>query len=278
MKRMKHKVLGCLALLLLCAVSDNAVAQILSHGDLFGPGAPPPMAGIQVGIGQHAQQGTFQGNCDCTFENGTGAGFLGMGLFELPLDYEWAVGIMIGPDFKKFSTTTVVSEVGVVNYIKNNQNVVDSTSFLKLDRTSNVKTTYLAFLPYVQYQFFRMGPFLQGGLNVGYLMSSNYTQTRDLIDDKLTLPGPNGATVENLRFSNGTKSETLQNEDPIAGVNKIRLAVVISAGYNLAVSERSVFSPLLSYDFPLTTIRNEKAANWKIGSLYASAVLKFKLD
>jgi len=273
MKRMKLTLLGSFAILLFASTTS---AQILSHGDLFGPGAPPPMIGLQIGLGQHAQQDTFQGNCNCTFENGTGSGLLAMGLFELPLDYEWAVGLMVGPDFKNFNVSAPVNEVGVVKYVVNGVEKVDSTSVIPLQRTADVKTTYLAILPYVQYQFFRMGPFLQGGLDVGYLMASKFSQNRDLLNDALVLP--NGDHVQNLRFSNGTKSESLQDENPITGVSKIRLALVISAGYNLAVSERSVFSPLLSYDFPLTTIRNENAANWKIGSLYASAVLKFKLD
>src|SRR5438876_12214079 len=99
-------------------------AQILSRGDLFGPGAPPPMAGIEIALGQHTQQGTFQGNCNCTFDNGTGSGFLGRALFELPLDYEWAVGIMIGPDFKKFSGTTGINEQAIIQYTKNASEII----------------------------------------------------------------------------------------------------------------------------------------------------------
>src|SRR5205823_6565818 len=100
MERMKRILLVCTCVVL-AVLARTSHAQILSRGDLFGPGAPPPMAGIQVGLGEHTQQGTFTADCGCTFESGTGSGFLGMALFELPLDYEWAVGIMIGPDFKK---------------------------------------------------------------------------------------------------------------------------------------------------------------------------------
>jgi len=274
MKRMKQILSVSLALLFVTAFDSTASAQILSRGDLFGPGAPPPMAGVMVALGQHSQQGTFNANCGCTFENGSGSGFLGMAFFELPLDYEWAVGLMVGPDFKKYSTNSLLSENAVVQTIQNSKEVVDTLS-LQVQRVGDIKATYLSFLPYVQYQFFRMGPFLQGGINVGYLMSSHFQQTRELINDSGVLS--DGTRVENLRFTNGTKTESLQ-EQKIADVNKIRLGLVISAGYNLAVSERSVFSPLLSYDFPLTTISNTNAQNWKIGSLYASAMIKFKLD
>src|SRR4051812_6546020 len=180
MERMKRLLLVCMCFAVL-VLAGTAHAQILSRGDLFGPGAPPPMIGLNIGLGEHAQQGTFQGNCNCTFNNGTGAGLLGLALFELPLDYEWAAGMMVGLDFKKFSVTSFVNEVGIVEYLRNNQSVVDSTSLIPLQRTGNVKTTYLTFLPYVQYQFYRMGPFIQGGVNVGYLIASDFNQTRDLL-------------------------------------------------------------------------------------------------
>jgi hypothetical protein len=53
---------------------------------------------------------------------------------------------------------------------------------------------------------------------------------------------------------------------------------LLSAGYNIQVSERSVFSPLITYDFPLTATGNTGGSSWKIGSLYATAELKFRLD
>src|SRR4051812_30058623 len=80
--------------------ASNSQAQILSHGDLFGPGAPPPMIGIELGLGTHQQQGTYNAACGCTFANGSGEGFLGNLVFELPLDYEWALGAKAGIDFK----------------------------------------------------------------------------------------------------------------------------------------------------------------------------------
>src|SRR5438094_642147 len=68
--------------------ASTSHAQILSHGDLFGPGAPPPMVGIELGVGKHTQQGTYLAACGCTFQNGSGAGFMGNLVFELPLDYD----------------------------------------------------------------------------------------------------------------------------------------------------------------------------------------------
>ena len=251
----------------------SADAQFLSHGDLFGPGAPPPMIGIEVGLGKHAQQGTFNANCFCTFQNGTGTGFMGSLVFEVPLDYEWAIGVKGGIDFKNTTSTTPVFDTVVIS-ATGSQN--DTLPSLLINRIGDVKTTYLALSPYIQYQFFRMGPFVQAGPTFGFLMANHFTHTRQMTSTSV-------GSFSNLRFaSNGTEEETVQ-DDPITNVNSLRIGLLISAGYNISISERSVLSPLLSYDFPLTSLRSdasgvEGSSGWKIGSLYASAVLKFKLD
>lgn len=182
--------------------------------------------------------------------------------FQLPLDYEWAIGIKGGIDFKNFSTTQNVNENVVV--------VADSTypANINDNHTAVIKTTYLDFAPYLQYQFFRMGPFVQVGLDAGFLIANSLTQTRQL---------PEGTTIggQTVTFTNGTLTETIQAGS--TQVNSLRLGLLVSAGYNIQVSERSVFSPLITYDFPLTVAGSTGGSNWKIGSLYASALLKFQL-
>src|ERR1019366_8587293 len=156
-KRFSAFILLCVAqaassAMLLPAISQG---QILSRGDLFGPGAPPPMAGIEIGIGQHSEMGILACDCNSTFTGGTGKGLIGSLFFELPLDYEWAIGVKAGIDFKNFSTVTALTEIVVVVHADSQT----STQPLYVNRTANIKTTYLDFAPYVQYQFFRMGPF-----------------------------------------------------------------------------------------------------------------------
>jgi hypothetical protein len=129
--------------------------------------------------------------------------------------------------------------------------------------------------PYAQYQFFRMGPFIQAGPAIDVLIGSDYNQNRELSQTQAVV---NGHTANNLRFQNGTLTEPIELPQEIPGVSGLRLGLLLSAGYNIQVSERSVFSPLLTYDFPLTVITNTNASGWKIGSIYASAELKFRLD
>ena len=245
-----------------------AEAQLLSRGNLFGPGAPPPMVGVEIGFGSHTQQGTLDCNCGAVFSGGTGTGVLGSILFELPLDYTWAVGIKGGIDFKNFKTTTSLPENVVVDLPSGDTAPVT----MVMNRIGNLKTTYLDLTPYAQYQFFRMGPFLQAGLGVGFLMASSLTQDRQLTSTTAIV---NGQTVNNLTFTNGTTQESVPQTS--TGFNSLRLGLLLSAGYNIQVSDRSIFSPLITYDLPLTSSGSTGGSAWRIGSLYATAELKFRL-
>src|SRR5579872_3875187 len=87
-------------------ISASALhAQILSGGTNLAPGAPPAMVGIELGFGEHQQIGTLEASCRCEFNGGTGTGFLAGLLFELPLDYEWTIGLGARLDFKNTSSS-----------------------------------------------------------------------------------------------------------------------------------------------------------------------------
>jgi hypothetical protein len=266
------KRIALLSLLIAGAFAPAVKGQILSRGNLFGPGAPPPMVGIEIGLGQHTEQGNLACDCGANFSGGTGTGLLGNLLFELPLDYDWAIGVKAGIDFKNFSTTGVVNDVVIVEPANSSQ--YDTVS-MNISRVGTIKATYLSFAPYVQYQFFRMGPFVQAGVDFGILIANNLTQDRQLIQNYVTPAGQ--PTIYNLTFTNGTNEEVIQDGTQTA-VNTLRIGLLLSAGYNIAVSERSVFAPLLTYDFPVTSTGNTTLSNWKIGSLYFSGELKFRLD
>ena len=136
------------------------------------------------------------------FSGGSGTGLIGSLLFELPLDYEWAIGIKGGIDFKNFSTTQNVNENVVV--------VADSTypANINDNHTAVIKTTYLDFAPYLQYQFFRMGPFVQVGLDAGFLIANSLTQTRQLPEG--TTIGGQTVTFTNARLQRRFKPDPLK--------------------------------------------------------------------
>ncbi len=238
----------------------------------FGPGAPPPLAGIEIGIGQHAEIGTLDCDCGSSFKSGSGDGLVASLFFELPLDYSWAIGIKAGIDFKNFSTVAPATDLVVVAAPNSSQ---DTTLPMNVSRTANIKTTYLDFAPYAQYQFFRMGPFVQAGLDFGFLIANSLSQTRQLPAGQSVTVG--GVPLNNLTFTNGTLTETIQS-GAVPGITSLRLGLLLSAGYNIQVLERSVFSPLITYDFPLTAAGNTGGSPWRIATLYASALLKFQLN
>lgn len=274
MKKNYH-IAGLALLLVIFAVPLRA--QILSRGDLFGPGAPPPMIGIELGAGQHTQNGTFQAICKCEFDNGTGIGFLAGLLFELPVNYEWTFGLGIKFDFKKYASSTNVVDTATISY-NNNNNIFDTT--LLLQRNGSVKETFLVLAPFIRYELARNGPFVQVGPGISFLLSSNFTQTRTLITSSITLP--DGSSISNLRFQNGTRDEQLEN-GKIINAATTRISALATAGWNITIGDHAVIAPMVTLDFPFTTVRpnsvgSSGANNWKITSLYFSAGLKYKLE
>jgi hypothetical protein len=279
----KNNCIVGLALLLLLAASPLR-AQILSRGDLFGPGAPPPMIGVELGIGTHIQDGTFQAICKCQFDGGSGNGFIGGLLFELPISYEWTFGIGLKFDFKSFTTTANVQDTATITNSVTNDVASGSSTY---ERDGSVKETFLVVAPFVRYEFFRNGPFLQVAPGISILLSSNFTHTRLLNSSTLVLTtkGSNGDssfTETNVRFENGTRSETLES-GKIINAATTRISALLTAGWDIPVGDNSVIAPMITYDLPFTTVRpnsvgSSGADNWKITSYYFSVGLKYKLD
>ncbi|MFI5263388.1 MAG: outer membrane beta-barrel protein [Candidatus Kapaibacterium sp.] len=257
-------------------------AQILSRGDLFGPGAPPPMIGVELGLGQHTQNGTFQAICQCQFSNASGNGFLAGLLFELPVSYEWTIGLGVKFDFKGYTATTNVLETATVTFSSpTNPNDSVSTGGLGIERDAKIRETFLVLAPFLRYEFARNGPFVQAGPGISFLLSSNFTHTRILSSSTITLS--DGTTISNVRFDNGTRQEEIEN-GKIPNVASLRLSALATVGWNILVSDNAVLAPMVTFDIPFTTVRPNTAPgpsgadNWKITSLYFSAGLKYKLD
>lgn len=281
----KNNLVVGFALLLLLAAPLNA--QILSRGDLFGPGAPPPMIGVELGLGSHQQNGTFQAICKCTFPAASGLAFLGGLLFELPVSYEWTFGLGLKIDFKSYSSSTTVNDTATVT--NNNDNSVASGSF-NFQRNGSIKETFFTIAPFVRYEFFRNGPFLQVGPGIGILIASNFTHTRVLNSTTITLTthkvgstlADSTFTLSNVRFQNQTREEQLES-GKIANAGTTRISALLTAGWDIPVGDNAVIAPMISYDLPFTLVRPNSvgangADNWKITSLYFSAGLKYKLE
>jgi len=199
---------------------------------------------------------------------------MGALVFELPLSYEWVVGLKAGVDFKNTTSRVSVLDTATIQFQSGNQ---DSVTFgtVKFDRIGVVKFTYLTLAPFVQYQFFRLGPFIQAGLGVSILMSSHFTHQRELTSTTVQLN--DGSTIPDVRFNNGTLDETLQDGE-VTDAKKLRLGALLGVGYDISLNDRAVVAPMFTYDLPLGTIRETLATGWKISSLFGSIQLKYKLN
>lgn len=242
---------------------SSAQAQLLSRGDLFGPGALPPMLSIEGGFGMHSEQGSYQAECDCEFKDQRGNGFLGNIMYELPLDYTWVIGVKGGIDFKKNKGSVLLREEAVIRDEANGDSLyLDTRTF---DRVGEISANYIGFSPFIKYQFARIGPFIQAGPIFQFLVGSHYLHKRVLY------------SASGITFSNGSNEETLV-DGPIEGAKSFRFAAQITAGYDVEISEQSLLAPMVTFEIPFTTIRDDLASNWKIQSLFASVAVKFRMD
>jgi hypothetical protein len=228
-----------LAVVILSVFASASNAQILSRGDLFGPGAPPARAGVEVGIGLNRQEGTFNAACNCEFSDGKGTGFIGNLVFELPLNYDWAVTFKAGINAMSTTSDQVVIDNATIRYEPGDSL---ASGQIKFNRNGAVNTTYLTVLPGVKYQFFRGGPFIQLSAGLGFLMSSSFTHTRQLLSSTVVME--DGTVLEGVTFENGTMEETLEDGE-IQDAEKMRISAVIGGGYDIPLSDKAIIAPML---------------------------------
>lgn len=252
--------------------ADTAQAQLFSRGDLFGPGALPPMFSIEAGFGQHVQGGSFDCDCGATFSGQSANGFLANLMYELPLDYTWVLGLKGGIDFKGLKGSTLKQEDIVVTFADRQDSLTVRNA--TLDRTDVVDLTYVGFSPFLKYQFSRVGPYVQLGPNIQFLVSSHILHRRELLAP-FTIERE-GQQIP-IKFNNGERFEILQDEE-LTTANGTRISLQVTGGWDFELSEHSLISPMITYELPFTTVRDDLADNWKITSLYGSVAIKFRMD
>lgn len=278
--RVMQRITIVLVVLAVSLGANRSNAQILSRGDLFGPGAPPAMIGVELGLGLHQQQGTYQAACNCEFTDGSMTGFLGGLLFELPIDYEWTVGMAVKFDFKGVNNSTITQDTATLQDLSND---TVTNGIIFMHRVGEVRETFLTLNPFIRYEFYRNGPFLQIGPGIGFALSSSFKHTRELLSSTVQLLDNNhqpiGVPLQGVTFANGTNSETLEDDKQVANINSLQLTFNATIGYDIPVGDNAVIAPMLTYALPLTTVRPDiQSTGWKVSSLYFSAGFKYKLD
>ena len=252
---------------LICSFASLASAQSEDHD--VGISSVRAQHGISLGFefgyGADYQQGSFpsSGFFDGLFDNGKGSGLMGAIFFEMPVSRSFSVGLRAGINSESTSQTQQKSESAIV---------VDPDTIMNVlvNQTADVDVSYLSISPQIYFRPFETGLFLSVSPALSILLSSRYSQTQNF---------PSTTTIEgiphNLRFSNGAGTETLQYGQ-LPDANSIRFSALFSLGYDLPVGNVTI-APIVTYDYPFTTVRNTNENNWKIASLYGSLGLKFKL-
>lgn len=231
---------------------------------------PSPRFGIEFGIGQDEQHGSFLCPCGDEFSGGTGRGFSGSAFFELPIGLDFFAGLSAGFDQKHTTTSRPENEIVIVESGSGNLD----TAILPINRTGTVTLSLVRFEPFIQYQILRSNFFVQVGAGVSVVTSSNLLQTRAMTSSSITLP--DGSQINNLTFANGNRSENIQ-DGAIDGINTLEFSALLSAGYTF-VFAKSFLAPMVTYDYPFSNIGSQNSSDWKISSLYASLALGFVLD
>jgi hypothetical protein len=227
---------------------------------------------IEAGYGRHSELGTWSGNCGCDFSGGSGNGLVVSIGATTPLLPTLSVGGSVGIDYKQTTNSSHVFENAVVQTIQNSKEVVDTVA-LSVQRDLEIATTYITIAPAILYYPLEAGPFLRISPELSLLTSSHVSQTRRLQSTSGTLS--DGSTVSNLRFTNGTTIEQLQAE-PIEEANSLRYSLNLGAGYDISFGNIAI-SPMVIYDYPLNTISDKGAEDFKISSIYGVLGLKMKL-
>jgi hypothetical protein len=222
-----------------------------------------PSIGFEFGVGQNSQSGTS------SFSDGKGTGWSGSAFFELPVGNDFNVGMKAGYDRENTSSTTPENETVVLRTSDGTQaaNISDN-------RIAVLNISFLHFAPFIQYQVLHSDFFVQAGAGISVLLSSNITQTRQLPSNS-TVTFSNGQTINNLTFTNGTTSESIQNGS-IAAITNPQFSGQLSAGYNFRFGMVSI-APMVNYDYPFSSNSNPNGSNWKISTISGSIAMKFNL-
>jgi hypothetical protein len=225
---------------------------------------PQPSIGFEFGVGQNSQSGTS------SFSSGKGTGWSGAAFFELPIGNDFNVGVKAGYARENTSTTTPGNEIVVV---ENPNNYQTETVNASVNRIAIFNISFFHFDPFIQYQILHSDFFIQVGAGISDLTSSQLSQMRTMASNSITLS--DGTTINNPTFTNGARSETIQNGS-ISDIVNPQTSGLLSAGYNFRFGIISI-APMVNYDYPFSTNSSSNGNNWKISTISGSIAMKFNL-
>ncbi len=232
----------------------------------LGVNHPLPSFGFEFGVGQNSQSGTYFKN----YTGGTGTGWSGSLFLELPITNDVDIGLKAGYERKNITSSFTENESGTI--VTNSQ--VDTSVQIPVNSAGMVTASFIHLEPLVQYQILHSNFFVQLGMGISSIASSNRSQTKTIANNSITLS--NGTTINNLDFTNGSNAESVQNRE-IPGESGLRGSGIVTAGYNI-IWENPAFYQMLTYEYPFSNIGSENSSNWRISTIYGSIAMKFNLQ
>jgi hypothetical protein len=269
-KGLRSTVQCIIALLFVIAYNEAGFAQnsigvpplVVEH--------PSPAFGFEFGEGHNSQSGTMECDCGTTFTGGNGTGWFASAFFELPIGNDFNIGLKAGYDRENVSTSTPTNDIVTVHIPNNYQ---PDTTILAVNRNTTLNLAFFHFEPFIQYQILHTDFFIQLGAGISILSSNQFSETRTLGSNSITLS--NGTTINNLTFMNGSNTETIQGGS-IGGIMSPQFSGLFSAGYNFRFGIVSI-APMVNYDYPFSTNSSSNGNNWKISTISGSIAMKFNL-
>ncbi len=194
---------------------------------------------FEAGAGYAAQQGHFIAPCGCTFAKGTGYDLQFHAAISLFSASDLSVGIGVGLQYQHITDVEVAIES--FTPISNGDRQVSNLLYGTLD-------------PYVRYSIPSVNLLLQLSPRISYILSKHFQH--------ISPPGANDA------------DEIPYND---IDIRHLKISLAAGVGYTFHLGQYTL-TPMLGYELPLNTIRNDPTDyNWKITSIMGSVLLRYNL-
>ncbi len=283
-----------LALVLLsgCLAPVRSLAQSASPLEL-GRRIVPDVIGIVLGPNFNYATGTFDTGCPCTFTGGFGIGPTVGLLYEKNLfspSPQWRLGTVNFGARLLYEQRNIASafleyeRVPVESLVQRGQSFIVPILFRHLAEANFsmlTLTPYLAWSPFTQAQGLLQSVYFQGGVQVGYVLSSRIRHTKIVEQPTVRLPNGEVSQVEIIVDSLGTGGlRRVVQDSSVARVNPLQLGLSLAAGAEIPLGReggRFRLSPFVQYIFPLTNM-SEAGRDFRIGSLQVLLTLKMNLQ
>ncbi|MBE0644316.1 MAG: outer membrane beta-barrel protein [Bacteroidetes bacterium] len=253
------------ALIVLWCLLAGAQAKAQYRNEMMA--SPPPSVlspdpsvwwiGPQLGLNINAHKGDFVTDvCQCSFENGSGVG-VSAGI-EIGHMFSGVFGVALKALYSDLSAdySYVIQRDAI---LKPTREIVQAD----FERQNVVKLGYFMINPVLQLHPFT-GFYVFAGPAIGVRTVGTRTYTLVMVDERyfFDYEDPESKVVED-------------DSGEIPEAENVRMDFRAGFGVNIRLGRSFLFSPEVSYNFPLSNISSDN--NWKAEAIHLIGVFKFEL-